>query len=267
MLRDMLAAMGDYFAAWSFMRRQRLMHFFVYPFLVSLLIQLVAMKFLYSGVDWSLQWLAGQLGFGFAEVDVSFWESLKDWLFTGARFMLTLVLKLYLFILLIRVNRYLTLAIIAPLLAIISEKTEQLLTGRDFPFSTTRFLGEVLRGIVITLRNGITEVVLVLLAFIAGLVFPPAAPFLGVLMFVVSAYFMGFGMMDYICERHGMGIATSVAYIRKQRHIAVGNGLAFILIFTIPFVGPVVAPVLGAVAACITLFRQNGGKPFELTHG
>ena len=88
----------------------------------------------------------------------------------------------------------------APVMAYLSEKTEQILTGKAFPFNLGQFMKDVFRGIVMALRNLVIELFLtaclLLLAFV---------PVIGIsstfLIFLVESYFLGFSMLDYYYER------------------------------------------------------------------
>lgn len=71
---------------------------------------------------------------------------------------------------------------------------------------------------------------------------------------------MGFSMYDYVLERRGMNVSTSVSWIYKNKWKVIGNGLAYNLVFLIPFFSWVVAPVNAAVAAAIDSAENELGK-------
>ena len=54
--------------------------------------------------------------------------------------------------------------------------------------------------------------------------------------------------MDYTLERH-FNYRDSVKFIRKNRGIAIGNGLVFILFLIIPFIGVILVLPMSVTAA------------------
>ncbi len=76
-------------------------------------------------------------------------NSWLSWFVIFAQIILHLVLMLFYFSLF----KYLFLILGSPLFAYLSEKTEAIMEGKDFPFSFTQLLKDILRGIRIALRN------------------------------------------------------------------------------------------------------------------
>jgi CysZ protein len=152
--------------------------------------------------------------------------------------------------------KYLFLIIGSPLFAYLSEKTEAIIEGKDFPFSFSQLLKDMARGVRIALRNCLWQTVytisILLLSFIpiVGWITP-------IISMSVECYYYGFSMLDYSCERHKLSPAESLAYIGKRRGLAIGNGLVFYIMHCIPFVGWVLAPSYAVVAATISLYHPN----------
>ena len=71
-----------------------------------------------------------------------------------------------------------------------------------------------------------------------------------ILLFLVQAYYAGFGNMDYTLERH-FKYRKSIQFIRKNRGIAIGNGLVFILFLIIPVIGVILVLPMSVTAASI----------------
>lgn len=154
-------------------------------------------------------------------------------------------------------NKYIVLIVLSPVLALLSEKTETILTGKRYPFSSGQFANDIIRGVLVALRNLIIEVVIIAVFAISGILFPVISPFLFILMFVVSAYFYGFSMMDYNNERHRLSIREGTRLIRRNRILTVSNGAVFDLLMRIPIVGITFAPILGCVGATLALHRKH----------
>ena len=147
----------------------------------------------------------------------------------------------------------------SPVMAYLSEKTEFLLTGKSYLFSIKNFLANAARGVIIACRNLILEmgflIALLMIDFGVSLFFAPASiiitPAIAVLSFLISAYFYGFSMFDYVQERQSTSISSSVAYMRSNQRLVVGNGSAFALFRWIPFVGNPIAIVTCTIGAVI----------------
>lgn len=148
----------------------------------------------------------------------------------------------------------------APFMSILSEKVENQLLGNaegGTKLSLPQILSDVSRGLRIALRNIFRELFLTILLLLIGLI-PIFSPFTTALIFIVQAYYAGFGNMDFALERH-FRYRDSVRFVKSNRALAIGNGSVFLLLlFT--FVGFLFALPLGTVAATIeTTKRLNAG--------
>jgi CysZ protein len=175
-----------------------------------------------------------------------------SFLFVMGGIMVRLILVFFYFSLF----KYLFLVIGSPLFAYLSEKTEALIAGKDFPFSFPQMMKDIARSIRLALRNCLWQTVytvsILILSFIplVGWITPVISAF-------VECYYYGFSMLDYSCERHKLSPAESIAFIGKRRGLAIGNGLVFYLMHFVPFVGWILAPSYAVVAATISLYHQN----------
>ena len=85
---------------------------------------------------------------------------------------------------------------------------------------------------------------------IAEIKFPIIGLFSTVLLFLVQAYYAGFGNMDYTLERH-FKYNESVQFIRNHRGLAIGNGIVFMLFLLIPIIGVILVLPLSVTAASV----------------
>jgi CysZ protein len=179
-------------------------------------------------------------------------SGLLSFVFMMSRIMVQLLLLFFYFSLF----KYLWLIIGSPVFAWLSEKTEALLEGTDYPFSWPQLLKDMLRGIKLALRNALWQTVytvsILLLSFIpvVGWITPVISMF-------VECYYYGFSMLDYSCERHKLSPLQSVTFISNRKGLAIGNGLVFYLMHFIPVIGWVLAPAYAVVAATISLYYQE----------
>ena len=188
-----------------------------------------------------------------------------SWLFLKANFY---ALMKFLFI---DATKYLVIMFLSPLLAILSEKTEEILTGNQYKFNLRQLLKDVKRGIGIAIRMLIAEFGLIFL------VWSPICWILGINDFIyetiallIGFYFYGFAYVDYINERLRLNIRESWKFMRKHAGLAFAIGGVYSLFYKIPSLiptgnnivdtildnfGVLFAPVLAIVAATIAMHK------------
>ncbi len=180
-------------------------------------------------------------------------------------YMLSIVIWVSLFWLKIKLLKYFVLAFLGPVMSVISDVTEEKLTGVKRPFSLKKFIREVFRGIRTALLYFFIELFLALLllvvALVAGWVFPVLLPFIApieiIIAFTIGAFFYGAAALDYVWEREDVGAFGSLGMAYKSRRLAIGIGVPFAIWMAIPIVNftlaPIFAPALAAVAAVLAL--------------
>ncbi len=152
--------------------------------------------------------------------------------------------------------KYIWLIIGSPVFAYISEKTENIIDGRDFPFSWAQLWKDAVRGIRIALRNAVWQSVYTVAIFLISFI-----PIIGwaspMLSLFIECYYYGFSMLDYSCERHKMSPQESVQFIGRHKGLAIGNGVVFYLMHLVPVIGWVFAPSYAVISATISLYHQH----------
>lgn len=165
-----------------------------------------------------------------------------------------LIFKLSFFFIFATFGGYLVIICLSPVFAILSEKTEEILDGKKYPFNPDQLMRDIVRGILIALRNVSIETFYLLLFFILGFI-PLVGQFAAVLLFFISAYFYGFSFIDYSLERQHFSVTQSVQFMRKNKVVAIVNGSVFALIMLIPIIGITLAgfvSIIAVVAATIS---------------
>jgi len=152
--------------------------------------------------------------------------------------------------------KYLFLIIGSPLFAYLSEKTESIIEGKDYPFNWTQFMKDVARGVKLALRNTLWQTVYTISLLILSF-FPVVGWITPVITVFVECYYYGFSMLDYSCERHKLSPSESITYIGNHKGLAIGNGMVFYMMHFIPVLGWVLAPSYAVVAATISLYHQK----------
>lgn len=174
------------------------------------------------------------------------------------------MLRLILFFFYFSLFKFLFLIVGSPVFAYLSEKTSSIIEGKDFPFSLSQLLKDVVRGIKLALRNSLWQTVYIVSILLLSLVplFGWITPLIGLF---VECYYYGFSMVDYSLERNKLSPAASIDFIGRHKGLAVGNGLMFYLMHIIPVVGWVLAPAYAVIAATLSLYKVKGeGTSYEV---
>jgi CysZ protein len=154
--------------------------------------------------------------------------------------------------------KYLVLLLLSPMFAYLSQKTDEILTTKKYPFNLLQFLSDIKRGIIITLRNAFLESIIIFLGIILSVFFPLLSPIVLLLLFLLNSYFMAFNFFDYIAERKRLGVNRSIRYMRSNFSTLLGFGVAYNLVSFVPFLDWVLAPISAASGAVIADFEKSG---------
>ena len=168
-----------------------------------------------------------------------------------------LFFKFIFFIVFATFGGYIVIIILSPVFALLSEKTEEILTGNHYPFDGDQLMRDIVRGVVIALRNMIIEFGYIIVFFIVGFI-PLIGQFAAVILFLISAYFYGFAFIDYTNERRRLTISQSIQFMRVNKGVAIANGSVFALSMLIPFCGVTIArfvAIISVVAATVATFQ------------
>jgi CysZ protein len=175
----------------------------------------------------------------------------SDYLMIGIQFILVYVTKF--------MNKYLVLMLLSPLLATLSLHTEFMLTGNRYPFSWEYYGRDVVRAILISLRNMGIQLLWMAAFFVVSLFFEFPDWVGQVYYLVIAFYFYGFSFMDYASERRRLTLAQSVQFTRKHWLTAYALGGVYGALFFLPNFGwalepgVVLAPILGVVAGTVAV--------------
>ncbi len=242
MINEVFKGIQDYFSAYRLLNELNLWRYFKIPIIVSFILGVVII-----GASWSF---SDDIGAYIASV----------WKFSWGKETVTAISNfiggLIVFAFGIVIFKHALMIIVAPFMSPISEKIERHIygivkkPGTGLKAQTSAFA----RGIQIGVRNAFIEILWIIPFFIFSFIPVIGIVFLA-LIFLVQAYYAGFGNMDYTLERY-FPYKRSVEYVRAHRGIAIGNGIVFMLILMIPIVGILIVLPLSAVAATISTLRE-----------
>lgn len=254
----------SYGTALTFIFQNGLWYYFIFPLLLNLAVFVGGISLINSATDFSIEWVMNQFN---SLNSTGFWGTVLEWSRDSLGWLVWIVFKIAFFYVFLLFGGYISLIILSPVLALLSEKTEEIITGKKHPFNILQFTRDIVRAIIIVLRNMLIQILWVILFFIIS--FLPVIgwfiSFFGNL--IISSYFYGFSFMDYTNERRRLNIKQSVLHIKENKGLATGTGSVFVLCFLIPFLGSIIASfvsIIAVVGATLCMVQQEKAEKFEI---
>lgn len=245
MFKNILEGLQAYTGAFTLISKLKLWKYFLIPIAISLVVATLIGVSAYSFSD--------NIGALISKIWVWDWgketfSSIGN--FIGGLLILTLGLIVY---------KHIIMALSAPFMSPVSEKIEAHITGQTaHSHRNTSFKAQLWRGIRLNLRNLVMELLLsipiLLLSFI-----PLVNVLTTILLFLLQAYYAGFGNMDYTLERH-LKYTESLQFVRERRGIAIGNGIVFMLCLIVPVIGVILVLPLSVTAASVKTVEALNSK-------
>ncbi|WP_458628132.1 EI24 domain-containing protein [Winogradskyella sp. PC D3.3] len=237
MINNILKGIQAYTGTFALISKLKLWKYFAIPILISIITAII--------IGLSAYGFSDNMGRFIAKIWV--WDWGKETFttistFIGGIMIVAIGLILY---------KHIIMALSAPFMSPVSEKIETHLTGIDkHNHRTSSFQEQLWRGIRINVRNLGKELLITLPILLLNFI-----PLIGniastVILFLVQAYYAGFGNMDYTLERH-FKYRESIQFVRKYRGVAIGNGIVFMLFLFIPVIGVIIVLPLSVTAATL----------------
>lgn len=152
--------------------------------------------------------------------------------------------------------KYIILTVLSPLMGPLSEKLEREISGRPTDNLNVKVLVKgIWRGLRISTRNITRELFYTLILLILSL-FPGAAIITTPMILIVQSYYVGFANMDYYSERH-YTVKESARFVKVNQYYALGNGLVFLGMISVPIIGLFMAPSLATIAATHSILTSE----------
>ncbi|MDF1672125.1 MAG: EI24 domain-containing protein [Vicingaceae bacterium] len=237
-----------------------LIWYMVFPLLLNILFLVAGWLGIGSLTEWVENWLQNAMKIE----DNSFFgaeylTSVSTYISTVASGFVWVVMKFIFFFVFAYFGGYIVLICLSPVFAFLSEKTEEILTGNKYKFNGDQMMRDVVRGILLALRNLFIELFYMIIIFFLGLFIPLLGGIIGgVLLFFISSYFYGFSFIDYTNERRRMKLKESVKFIRANKGLAIANGMVFSFMLLIPFCGTTLAgfvAIISVIAATVATHK------------
>lgn len=246
MLKEIIIAIQAFFQAHRFIQKHKLWKWILIPGIIYTTLFIVGVYFFSHTSSDFIEWMSHKTGLDTWLEKVH--SSSLHFLFIFGSLLLWLILLLFYFSLF----KYIFLIVGSPLFAYLSERTETIVEGKDFPFNFSQFIKDMQRGIKIAARNSLWQTVYMLSILLLSLI-----PLIGwltpILALLVECYYYGFSMLDYSMERHKRTAAESIFFIGNHKGLAIGNGLIFYMMHLVPVLGWILAPAYSVVAATLSI--------------
>ncbi|CAL2092080.1 EI24 domain-containing protein [Tenacibaculum sp. 190524A02b] len=233
MIQKIVEAIKAYFTAFGLISKLKLWKYFTIPILISIVtaVSIIALSLSYA--DNIGHYVANFWKWEFGK---STFEIVST--FLSGLLILTIGLILY---------KHIVMALSAPFMSPVSEKIEDYYRGENHKHRETSFHEQLIRGIRINVRNLSRELMLTVPILLLGL-FPIIGIVAPIILFLMQAYYAGFGNMDYTLERH-FKYRESINFVKTNKGVAIGNGIVFMLLLLIPIVGIILVFPLSVTAA------------------
>ena len=255
MLKEIIISIQSFFTAHRFIVKHKLWKWIMIPGIVYCLLFMAGMYFFgvtsYNMVEYIL------LKTGIKTWLESMHESWLNLLVIVGQGIIVAVLFLFYFSLF----KFIFLIIGSPIFAYLSERTESILEGREFPFSFSQLLKDMARGVKIAVRNLLWQTVYVVTILLFSFI-PVIGWIAPMIVFLVECYYFGFSMLDYSSERNKLSASQSIDFIGRHKGLAIGNGLVFYMMHLIPVLGWLLAPTYAVVAATLSLHKAREKQVF-----
>jgi CysZ protein len=248
MIKNILSAIRAYIGSFRLLSQLKLWKYFAIPIVISIITATV--------IGFTAYGLSDNIGVFLAKIWIWDWGKEAFTTFTsviGAIFVLVIGLILY---------KHIVLALSAPFMSAVSEKIEIHINGDlKHQHRNTTFQEQLWRGIRINIRNLGKELLITIPILLLKFI-PVVNIFSTILLFLVQAYYAGFGNMDYTLERH-FNYKDSISFVSKNKGTSIGNGIVFMLCLLIPVLGIIIVLPLSVTAASVktvTLLNQENER-------
>ena len=251
MIKNIILGIKEYAGVFKLMSDLKLWKYFIIPMLISFCTAILI------GVEAYV--LSDDVGFYISKIWIWDWgkevfSSISN--FIGGLVVLIIGLILY---------KHIIMALSAPFMSPVSEKIEKHFYGDvSHLHRKTSNTDQLIRGIRINIRNLSKELIITVPILILKFI-PVVNIFSTILLFIVQAYYAGFGNMDYTLERH-LKYKESVQFVSKNKGYAIGNGIVFMLFLLIPIVGIIIVLPLSVTAASkktVQLLHEKNNFVYE----
>lgn len=151
------------------------------------------------------------------------------------------------YILALMVMKYVIYIVVSPIMSLLSRKIEEDHCSCALQDDSNNHWYLLLRTFKVTGRSIYKEILWTILFSIVGILVPVVG--IGGLL-ITQAYYIGYAHLDYTLARK-LDFQDMKVWIKKNRGLALGNGIIYFTLLLIPGLGVFLAPVFSTAAASI----------------
>ena len=214
MLKEIVISIQSYFQTHRFIIKHRLWKWILVPGFIYAILFATGIYFFITSSNSAIEFMVQKSGL--SEWMEKMQSGFLSFLLIFAQIILNLILLLFYFSLF----KYVFLIIGSPLFAYLSEKTESIIEGKEYPFNFRQLMKDILRGIKLALRNILWQTVYTLSILILSFI-PVVGWVTPLLALLVECYYLGFSMLDYSCERNKLSTSQSILFIGRHKGLAI----------------------------------------------
>ncbi len=187
---DFGKGVSSHLKAFEFIAKHSLWIYFLYPIVITVLLFIFGFWSTFQLGGWMAEYITDWIGLDGEEEG---WLYYVYWILS---FLIATILKVFLLVVFSKYLKYFVLIICSPVMALLSERVDEILTGKKVPFHFGQFLHDMLRGIGVTFRNLLLETLIILGCLLVSWI--PLIGWLTIpLLWIAGWYFLGFSMIDY----------------------------------------------------------------------
>ncbi len=253
--KEVKIGLSTYMSAFGIVFSRSLWWVFIVPLLLNILVFSVGNSYITTLSEQTIFIVKNYLD---SLTDFQWLQSIN----TGFVFVLKILLNIIFYIVFIYTSGYVVMVLMSPLYSYVSEKTEFIVTGKQYSSGIKQFLLDIVRGVSLATKNFIIEILLTVVLIIVSFI-----PVLGwitpLCLILLASYFYGYSFMDYSLERRKMRLKESTVFIKNHKFVAIANGLVFTIMLTIPFCGVFLGAffsLISVVAATLAIIKIENSE-------
>ncbi len=221
--KELLIGYKNYWKGSKFLIEHKLLLYFIFPLILFAGVFILGKYFLTieANINTDLRHSSQQI----ETINELIWISLKMLFFDA------------LYIIFTQFTLYIVVVLLSPILAMLSQKIESILTGNKYPFNLKNLINDIKRGATIAFRNLIWYYVFVgiFLGIVSLFNWSAKSFVIFAVPFIVGFYYYGFSFIDYVNERRRLNIQQSVYFVSQHKGLAISIGSIYSILFLFYF--------------------------------
>jgi CysZ protein len=221
--KELGIGLKNYWIGTKFLFEHKLLLYFVFPLILFIGVYVLGNYF--QTIEFEINETLKSKSEDISTINELIWISLKMFFFDA------------LYIIFTQFTLYIVVVLLSPLLAILSQKVETILTGNKYPFNMTNLINDIKRGAMIAFRNLIWYYLFVgiFLGIVSFFDLSAKSFIIFAIPFIVGFYYYGFSFIDYVNERRRLNIQQSVYFVSQHKGLAIAIGSVYSILFLLYF--------------------------------